>query len=203
LRALTALLLLSPPVPQLFQGQEFAASSPFHYFADHEGELAEAVRAGRVAQVGQFGSMARAIRFEGMAPPNARATFERCRLDHAEATTNIEILLLHHDLLRLRREDPVIAMPATEIDGAVLGPEAFVLRFVAPLGHERLLVVNLGTDLRLVPNPEPLLAPPARGSWVELWSSEDPRYGGSGTPESDVRGPWTLAAHSALFLRSS
>ena len=38
------------------------------------------------------------------------------------------------------------------------------------------------------------------GSWVERWSSEDPRYGGSGTPESDVRGPWTLAAHSALFL---
>jgi maltooligosyltrehalose trehalohydrolase len=203
LRALTALLLLSPPVPQLFQGQEFAASSPFHYFADHDGELAEAVRTGRLAQVGQFGSMARAIRFEGMAPPNARATFERCRLDHAEAAANAEILLLHHDLLHLRREDPVIATPATEVDGAVLGPEAFVLRFVAPSGHERLLVVNLGTDLRLVSNPEPLLGPPGRGSWVELWSSEDPRYGGSGTPESDVRRPWTLAAHSALFLRSS
>ena len=69
LRALTALLLLSPPVPQLFQGQEFAASSPFHYFADHEDELAEAVRAGRTAQVGQFRSLARAMRFEGMARP--------------------------------------------------------------------------------------------------------------------------------------
>ena len=86
------------------------------------------------------------------------------------------------------------------VDGAVLGPEAFVLRFFGPSGDDRLLVVNLGTDLSLVPNPEPLLAPPARGSWVELWSSEDPHYGGSGTPESDVRGPWTLAAHSALFL---
>ena len=77
-----------------------------------------------------------------------------------------------------------------------------VVRFFGPSGHDRLLVVNLGTDLSLVPNPEPLLAPPARGSWRELWSSEDPRYGGSGTPESDVRGPWTLAAHSALFLGS-
>ena len=34
--------------------------------------------------------------------------------------------------------------------------------------------------LSLVPNPEPLLAPPARGNWVELWSSEDPRYSGDG-----------------------
>ena len=202
LRALTALLLLSPPVPQLFQGQEFAASSPFHYFADHEGELAEAVRAGRTAEVGQFVSMARALRFEGMAPPDARTTFERCRLDHAEATTNAEILLLHRDLLHLRREDPIIAMPEVVIDGAVLGPEAFVLRFFGPSGHDRLLLVNLGNDLSLVPNPEPLLAPPAAGSWQELWSSEDPRYGGSGTPESDVRKPWTLAAHSALFLGS-
>jgi maltooligosyltrehalose trehalohydrolase len=200
LRALTALLLLSPPVPQLFQGQEFAASSPFHYFADHEGDLAEAVRVGRTAQVGQFRSMARAIGFEGMVPPDARATFERCRLDHGEATKNAEILLLHRDLLHLRRDDPVIAGPTTIVDGAVLGPEAFVLRFFGSSGHDRLLIVNLGTDLSLVPNPEPLLAPPAQGSWVELWSSEDPRYGGSGTPESDVRGPWTLAAHSALFL---
>ncbi|HEV7534054.1 MAG TPA: alpha-amylase family glycosyl hydrolase, partial [Acidimicrobiia bacterium] len=200
LRALTALLLLSPPVPQLFQGQEFAASSPFHYFADHDGELAEAVRAGRTAQVGQFPSMARAIRFEGMAPPNARATFERSRLDHTEATANAEILLLHHDLLHLRRDDPVIAAPTTVVDGAVLGPGAFVVRFFGSSGQDRLLIINLGPDLRLVPNPEPLLGPPAEGSWVERWSSEDPRYGGSGTPESDVRGPWTLAAHSALFL---
>jgi len=200
LRALTALLLLSPPIPQLFQGQEFAASTPFHYFADHDGELAEAVRAGRTTQVGQFPSMDRAIRFEGMAPPDARATFERSRLDHAEAAANADVLLLHHDLLHLRRDDPVIAAPTTVVDGAVLGPEAFVVRFFGATGGDRLLMVNLGTDLSLVPNPEPLLAPPAQGSWVELWSSEDPRYGGSGTPASDVRGPWILAAHSALFL---
>jgi maltooligosyltrehalose trehalohydrolase len=200
LRALTALLLLSPPVPQLFQGQEFAASSPFHYFADHEDELAEAVRAGRTTQVGQFPSLARAMGSEGMAPPDARATFERCRLNHDEAAAKAELVRLHRDLLHLRRHDPVVGLPDVVIDGAVLGPEAFLIRFFGPSGSDRLLMVNLGTDLRLVPNPEPLLAPPATGSWEELWSSEDPRYGGSGTPGSDVRGAWTLAAHSALFL---
>jgi maltooligosyltrehalose trehalohydrolase len=160
------------------------------------------VRVGRTTQVGQFESMARALRFEGMPPPNLRATFEDCLLDHGEAATNAEIMLLHRDLLHLRRDDPVIALSDVVVDGAVLGPEAFVLRFFAPSGQDRLLVVNLGIDLSLVPNPEPLLAPPAAGSWEELWSSEDPRYGGSGTPESDVQGPWTLAAHSALFLGS-
>ena len=37
---MTALLLLAPGTPMLFQGQEFAASSPFCYFADHHPDLA-------------------------------------------------------------------------------------------------------------------------------------------------------------------
>ena len=40
LRAMTALLLLAPGTPMLFHGQEFASSSPFYYFADHEPDLA-------------------------------------------------------------------------------------------------------------------------------------------------------------------
>ena len=39
-RALTTLLLLGPWTPLLFQGQEFGASSPFLYFADHGPDLA-------------------------------------------------------------------------------------------------------------------------------------------------------------------
>ena len=52
LRALTALTLLAPGTPMLFMGQEFAASSPFLFFADHPEELARLVRtgAGRVPQ---------------------------------------------------------------------------------------------------------------------------------------------------------
>src|SRR5260370_12412414 len=41
LRAMTALLLLAPGTPMLFQGQEFGASSPFLFFADHTKELAQ------------------------------------------------------------------------------------------------------------------------------------------------------------------
>jgi maltooligosyltrehalose trehalohydrolase len=50
LRALTALLLLGPATPMLFQGQEFWASSPFLYFADRKGL---AIRCGADAPISQ------------------------------------------------------------------------------------------------------------------------------------------------------
>ncbi len=57
-RALTALLLLGPQTPMLFMGQEFAASNPFLYFADHEPELAKLVCQGRCTFMSQFPSFA-------------------------------------------------------------------------------------------------------------------------------------------------
>ena len=57
-RAITALWLLSPGTPMFFQGQEFAASSPFLYFADHGGDLGVAVRSGRAEFMSQFRSAA-------------------------------------------------------------------------------------------------------------------------------------------------
>ena len=94
---------------------------------------------------------------------------------------------LHRDLLQLRREDPVFrAQKPRGVDGAVLAPEAFVLRFFGDGGDDRLLLVNLGRDLHLDPAPEPLLAPPENAVWDVLWSSEDPRYGGDGTAPPDT-----------------
>jgi len=137
-RALTALLLLGPNTPLLFQGQEFAASAPFLYFADHKPELAEAVSKGRKEFMAQFPSVATIPK---LPHPHDPATFERCKLDHSERQKHSEALALHRDLLRLRRE----LEPSAGIDGAVLGEEAFLLRF----GDDRLLIVNLGRDLAL------------------------------------------------------
>ena len=78
------------------------------------------------------------------------------------------------------------------MDGAVLAPEAFVLRFFGDGGDDRLLLVNLGRDLHLDPAPEPLLAPPANRLWDVLWSSEDPRYGGGGTAPPDTEDNWRI-----------
>lgn len=201
-RAMTALLLLGPATPMLFQGQEFFASNPFLYFADHKPELAKQVRAGREEFLAQFPSITLPETIEGIPDPADPETFERCKLDFSEREGNAAAYALHEDLLRLRREDPVFrAQAAGGIDGAVLGSHAFVLRFFHEDG-DRLLVVNLGQDLKLGPAPEPLLGPPEGHRWEVLWDSENPRYGGSGAPPAeDEGGGWRLPGNAAVALR--
>jgi maltooligosyltrehalose trehalohydrolase len=196
-RAITALLLLAPATPLLFQGQEWNAPEPFLYFADHRGTLAESVRRGRAQFLCQFPSVATESVREALADPCARETFERCKLDPARGDPRI--LRFHRDLLGLRREDPVLRAGGA-LDGAVLSERAFALRWNGE--SDRLLVVNLGPELLLTPVPEPLLAPPAGARWRLLWSSEDPCYGGRGCPEPESDdGAWRLSALSAVLLQ--
>ncbi len=62
--------------------------------------------------------------------PHDPAGFERCKLDFRERQTHRQAYDLHRDLLRLRREDSAFAAQRPRgVDGAVLGPAAFVLRF--------------------------------------------------------------------------
>jgi maltooligosyltrehalose trehalohydrolase len=134
--------------------------------------------------------------------PDDPATFDRCRLDWAERDEHAGVMELHRDLLRLRRDDPVLRLRGRAgVEGAVLSDAAFVLRFVANTGDDRLLVVNLGAALHPARVPEPLLAPPAGAMWTTLWSSEDPRYGGRGTPEIETsEGRWLIPAEAAVLL---
>jgi len=201
LRAITALLLLAPGTPMLFQGQEFAASSPFHFFADHHARLREIVQRGRTQFLSQFPSLAQPETRAGLADPGDPATFERSKLDLTERRKHAQSYQLHKDLLRLRREDPVIrAQRRAAFDGAVLASEAFVLRYFGEDGDDRLLLVNLGRDLRLDPAPEPLLAPSQGRLWEVLWSSEDLRYGGCGTAPPDGPDNWRIPGHAAVVL---
>jgi maltooligosyltrehalose trehalohydrolase len=201
LRAMTALLLLAPATPMLFQGQEFAASTPFLYFADHEPRLAEMVRSGRAEFLSQFRALA-TPEMTGLFPdPSDPCTFERCKLDHRERETHAPVLALHRDLLRLRREEAVFQTQRKNgVDGAVLAEEALLLRFFDEEGDDRLLLVNFGTDLNLNPAPEPLLAPPSGCEWAVLWSSENPKYGGTGTPPLDTEDNWRIPGHAAVVM---
>jgi maltooligosyltrehalose trehalohydrolase len=201
LRALTGLMLLAPCTPLLFQGQEFAASAPFLYFARHEEELDVLIRKGRHEFLTQFPNLRSADGGKLLATPADEESFRRCKLDHAERERNAHVVRLHRDLLRLRREDPVFAAQDSQrMHGAVLGPEAFLLRFFGAGGDDRLLVVNLGATLPLLPMAEPLLAPPAGMRWKLLWNSEDPRYGGNGMIEPDGEHSWRLPAHALAVL---
>ncbi|HUS59076.1 MAG TPA: malto-oligosyltrehalose trehalohydrolase [Planctomycetota bacterium] len=196
-KAITAFLLLGPGTPMLFQGQEFCASTPFLYFADLQLDPS-----GRLGFLRQFRSLATPEVQGHLANPRDIQTFERCKLDFSERERHADMYALHCDLLRLRREDPVFReQRADTLEGAVLGHDAFVLRFFGEAGDDRLLVVNLGRDLHFVPGPEPLLAPPLAGApWALLWSSEHPRYGGSGTPALDADEGWRIPGNAAVVL---
>jgi maltooligosyltrehalose trehalohydrolase len=203
-RALTALLLLGPGTPLIFQGQEFAASTPFLYFGDQKREIADQIYQGRLDSAKQFPSLATEAMQKLLPHPATPESFLRSKLDHdeRERSPHAEVLALHRDLLQLRRDDPVFRLQREgAVDGAVLGPEALVLRWFGPEENDRLLLLNLGIELRLEVATEPLLAAPEGMRWRILWSSEDPRYGGSGTPhpESEEHN-WRLNGHSAVAL---
>ena len=201
-RAVTAYLLLGPGTPMLFQGQEYASSKPFLYFADHSDGLARLVHEGRRNELRRFRSQSAPEVLDLVANPADVETFHRCKLDPAERAggRHAEALALHTDLIALRKSDPAFKA-GVPLDGAVVGPAAFVLRYFVPGDHDRLLVVNLGRDLRLEPAPEPLLAPPAvGGSWAVKWSSEDPRYGGHGTAPLDTDEAWLIPGEAAVLL---
>src|SRR5205085_7998197 len=100
-RAMTALMLLAPGTPMLFMGQEFAASTPFLYFADHEANLAELVRKGRAEFLEQFRSYATPETQAILTNPEAVATFEKCKLDFTERERHKQIYDMHQDLLKL------------------------------------------------------------------------------------------------------
>jgi maltooligosyltrehalose trehalohydrolase len=200
LRAMTALLLLAPGTPMLFQGQEFGSTRPFVYFADHDEELARAVAKGRREFLAQFPSLADPDVQQRIPDPAAPGTFASCKLDWSERDRHGQLWDLHRDLLRLRRDEPAFAaQDLSQLFTAVLGAEAMVLRYRCASG-DRLLLVNLGTDLHLDIAPEPLLAPPFGEAWRTLWSSEDPRYGGRGTSAVETDDGFHLPGHAAVVL---
>lgn len=201
LRAMTGLLLLGPATPMLFQGQEFASSRPFYYFAEHKPELAALVARGRREFLSQFPDLALPESQARVLDPADPDTFAKCRLDFTERARNSALYALHRDLLTLRRNDPVFRRPRVRgVDGATLSGHAFVLRYFGDRGEDRLLIVNLGSDLKLASVPEPLLAPPRGMSWGLHWTSDDVRYGGCGTPPPEHEDGWFIPGEAAIVL---
>jgi malto-oligosyltrehalose trehalohydrolase len=129
LRAGLAVLLLSPHVPMLFMGEEYAALQPFLYFCDYEGELANAITDGRRSEFEKFAAFADADKRDRIPDPNAIETFERSRLrweDRLQAPHRGWLSYVR-ELLQLRAEHIAARIPSLqagvatyEVNGACL-----------------------------------------------------------------------------------
>jgi maltooligosyltrehalose trehalohydrolase len=110
-----ALTLLHPGTPLLFQGEWWGASSPFPFFADLRGDLAEAVREGRRREFEAFGWLPEAI-----GDPVDRETFASAvlRWDEADAGLHREMLEWHRLLIATRRAWPDFTDDRPEATGA-------------------------------------------------------------------------------------
>jgi maltooligosyltrehalose trehalohydrolase len=147
-----ALVLTSPFTPMLFMGEEWAASTPWQFFTDHqEPELAEAVRAGRRHEFAEHGWS------ESDVPdPQDPATFERSRLDWSELerAPHAEMLEWHRRLIALRRSEPALRDPRLEEVSVVTGPGE---RWVVVRRRELRVVANLAAEPRTVGLGAPVL----------------------------------------------
>jgi maltooligosyltrehalose trehalohydrolase len=161
-----ALLLTGPFTPLLFQGEEWAASSPFPFFADHEGDLAEAVRRGRLAEFEAFGWAP-----EDVADPEDPATFAAATLrwDERGEGVHADMLAWYRTLLGLRAEHPDLRDPALPADLEADGHRIVVRRggvtVVALIGGDALDVV-LDRPHTLLAGSDPAVA--VEGATVHL-----------------------------------
>ena len=149
LKAIAALVLLSPFVPMLFQGEEWGARTPFLYFTDHQdAALGRLVSEGRSREFQSF-------KWQGEVPnPQDERTFLRSKLDWSEISQapHAELLDWHRQLIRLRRATARAAprtKPQVKFDAAkdwlTYTHGALMARF------------NFSREARKVPRP--------RGAW--------------------------------------
>ena len=178
-RAASALLCLAPYVPLIFQGQEWAASTPFLYFTDHNAELGRLVTEGRRKEFKGFAAFSDEEAVKRIPDPQAESTFHASKLRWEEMGEGIhaQTRALYRDALRLRREEAAVRQRHNRADWQAvdLGGEAAAIMYTDPATGEVCMVVfNLtGTST----GPMGIAEGPA---FELIFSSNDERFGGSG-----------------------
>jgi 1,4-alpha-glucan branching enzyme/maltooligosyltrehalose trehalohydrolase len=148
LQVALAVLLLAPSPPMLFMGEEFAAATPFQFFCDFQGELADAVTEGRRREFAGFREFADPTARARIPDPNDPATFERCKLvwDCLDEPQHKVWLEYYRSLLSLRRTHVVPRLPG--MGGAakfeLIGATGLVVLWCLGDGARLTLLANLG-----------------------------------------------------------
>jgi maltooligosyltrehalose trehalohydrolase len=195
LKLAAGMVILSPFIPLIFMGEEYAETAPFYYFVDHSNPaLIESVRQGRQREFSSFPK-------QGAAPdPQDEATFLASKLNHALTRQGQHQVLfeVYAELLRLRKGIPALAC-LSKNDQDVIGYEDTKLLYVHRW-HESshiILVCNFGDQES---NPS---IPAPEGRWKKEFDSEENRWlgGGNTTAEQIIsRGEIKLTFEPNSFL---
>jgi maltooligosyltrehalose trehalohydrolase len=144
LEAAIALQLLAPQIPLIFMGEEMASETPFSFFTDHRGELADAVREGRRREFAKFPDFADPARRERIPDPNDVGTFQRS-VPQPAAERAQQRSDLYRRLLGLRATEIVPRLAGSRSAGAsAIRPAAVVARWTMGDGAILTLACNLG-----------------------------------------------------------
>ncbi len=207
-RALTALLLFIPETPLVFMGQEWAASSPFLYFTDHEPALGALVTDGRRAELSnKFSAFADPATREHIPDPQADTTFHASKLDWHERARqpHAGIERLHRALIALRSQDSAFRIKPDEspIEVAALDADTIGLLRAPATGSELLLIVRLrGSG---VVDAGAWDAIPPGAEWRIDLTTEAPEFAETPQPPSIERASPRLTLHfpgpAAVILR--
>jgi maltooligosyltrehalose trehalohydrolase len=168
LKVAAALLITSPFVPLLFQGEEWSASNPFQYFTDHqEPELARAVREGRRNEFRHQSG-------DEVPDPQAQQTFERSKLNWQERDRgqHREMLEWYRSLIALRRDVPALRSPRLEQVEVAFEESAKWLRVRR---GDIVVVFNMSKTRQRVP-----IGCAGRPTSMVLWSANDITVGTDG-----------------------
>jgi len=169
------LTLTSPFTPMLFQGEEWAASTPFAFFTSHpEEDLGRAVAEGRIAEFARMGWDPALV-----PDPQDPATFEASRLDWDELASGRHAVVLdaYRRLVRLRREIPALTDPDLRKVSVDVDDDA---RTIVVRRGDVTVVVNAGDDpLRLeLPGEHELLFTTPNGASYDGSVLEVPTHAG-------------------------
>jgi len=151
LKLAAATVLLSPYLPLLFMGEEYAETAPFPYFISHgDGELVEAVRRGRLEEFSHFGS-------RGVPPdPQSEATFlsAKLHLDQHLKGDQREIFDFYRELIQLRRNCDSLARLSRTGMQVVASDEEHVIALIRRAGDEQVFCLfNYSDQPRVIQPP--------------------------------------------------
>jgi maltooligosyltrehalose trehalohydrolase len=146
LEAAIALVILCPQIPMLFMGEENASRSPFLFFTDHHGGLADAVREGRRGEFAKFPAFADPAGRDRIPDPNEEETFA-ASVPHADPVHGAEREAFYRRLITLRATMIVPRLDGTRaVDARTIGLKAVIARWRLGDGALLTLATNLAAD---------------------------------------------------------